>query len=49
MDRYIQRYLARMGKERPDVVIKSAALAQAEMAVAVQAAVSAPSSAGQVS
>lgn len=49
MDRYIQRYLARMGKERPDVVIKSAGLAQAEKAVAVQAAVSASSPAGQVS
>jgi hypothetical protein len=49
MDRYIQRYLARVGKERPDFMIKSAVLAQAEKLDAVQAAVSAPSSPGQVS
>ena len=46
MERYIQRYLIRMNKERPDVVIKSVALAQA---AAVQAVVSTPSLAGEVS
>jgi hypothetical protein len=48
MERYIQRYLARMNKERPDVVIKSPASAQALKPAAVQAVVSTPSLAGQV-
>jgi hypothetical protein len=48
MDRYIQRYLARMNKERPDVVIKSSAPAQAVKPAAVQAVVSTSSLAGKV-
>ncbi len=49
MDRYIQRYLTRMGKERPDVVIGSPALAQPEKPVAVQAVVETPALVGKVS
>ncbi|MDP2767647.1 MAG: hypothetical protein Q8O41_09400 [Candidatus Methanoperedens sp.] len=50
MDRYIHRYLTRMGKERPDVVIKSPAPSQAGKTAAGQAAVvSIPSPAGEVS
>lgn len=49
MERYIQRYLARMNKERPDVVIKSAAPAQTENPAVVQAAASTPSLAGELS
>ncbi len=50
MERYIQRYLARMNKERPDVVIKSAALAQTAVnPAAVQTVASTQSLAGEVS
>jgi hypothetical protein len=49
MDRYIERYLTRMGKERPDVVIKSPASAQAEKPVAVQGFVLKPAPAEEVS
>jgi hypothetical protein len=49
MERYIQRYLARMSKERPDVMIKPPASVQAEKSAAVQAAVSAPLPAAEVS
>src|SRR4030067_762702 len=41
MDRYIRRYLARMNKDRSDVVIKSPASALADNPAAVQQAVSA--------
>jgi hypothetical protein len=48
MDRYIQLYLAKMKKERPDVVMKSPASAQAAKPDAVHAVASTPSLAGEV-
>lgn len=49
MDRYIQRYITRMGTERPDIVIGSPALSQSEKPVVVQAVVETPAPVGKVS